>query len=634
MKHEVQLFTSQHKSFTFCDFDWKPTSFLSDQPDSEKRDIFFLKYNQIYVWECGLHSGKKIIESYLYYKEEFTEHITFRDSSFILYDSANDTIIAARDFMGNYPLYYFALPEENVFTFSFSMNALLASRLFIPAINYSKIIEYIACNIHALPNNQTFYQHVYRLLPAYVLCIKQDTINDFKRYGKFDLTKYQSFTDTEYIERFQQLFIESVQKNTDSFKKIAATLSGGLDSSAVCSVAQSLRNEPIHTFNFATQTAKAHENEFIEAVVNQWHTIHQTVEPGCSNYEAIRKLTELNGQPCFVFNYTIQLDLIEAAKQNNCDIFLSGHWGDQVVNYGTQYIQELVDKEEWAKAKMAIKQSFDYSLSVVKSAGSNSKKDKKKSARLYALRLLLGKEKRKQSWSNIPQTLWILYKEFDCRLEDLFTIFSQKIRHTKQITPPKIDKLIRPETLAECTRMKALYPPETLDISTTINAPISNAQKQHLNVIFKGNQTYGQEEYFEIYRQNSLRSAQPFFDADLIELSLSIPLRIKFDDGRKRGTLRKALTDYLPEKIVNRTTKAIFTDHYLHLFISLYADFEAHTPSDHPIWQIVNRTTFEENVKIVLNDQHHVHQKQVVMPPLVRIIHLAVWLDYTEQQKK
>ena len=635
MKREVQLFSNSKKSFTFCDFDWKPpTNQQNNSGTSSQNDIYFRKYTTIYIWECGLHSGQKIIDSYLLHGEEFTEHITFRDSSFILYDSLKNRIIAVRDFMGNYTLYYHKHPEQEGFIFSFSMNALMLAKLFIPTINYAKIVEYVACELHTRPNNQTFYQHVYRLLPAYVLRIEQSFVKEFKRYGKFDFIKYQSFTDAEFIERFRELFIKSVKKNTDPFKKIAATLSGGLDSSSVCSVAQSLRESPIHTFNFTTDTAEAQENEYLEDVVNQWHTIHQTVMPGYSGYETIKKIIEQNGQPHFVFNYTIQLDLIKAAQQNNCDVFLSGHWGDQVVNYGVQYIEELANKQDWRNVKIAIDQYFQYSLASSEPDKKNSIENQSRSAKLYAIRLLLGKVKRQKQWITLPRTLWILSMYFNCHIGDLYAVIQQNVKSKKQLTRPKVDRIIRPEILAESNRIRNEHPFEVLDILDTVNAPIGFTQKRHLDVIFKGNQIYGQEEYFEIYRQNSLRSAQPFFDADLLELSLSVPLRIKFDEGRKRGTLRKALNDYLPEKVVNRTSKANFTAYYVKLFKTLCVDFNAHTPDNHAVWQLVDKQAFEENVNIVLNEREHADSKHVVMPTLIRVINLALWLDYVDQLKK
>ncbi|UFH56885.1 asparagine synthase-related protein [Spirosoma sp. KNUC1025] len=633
MKQGIQLFTNQKKSFVFCDYNWQ----ISNSNDGKipNVDVYFKQYNGIYLWECGFNTGDKLAQAYQVYGEEFPEHVRPGDSSFVLYDSTKEIIVAARDFMGNYPLYYYtSATKPGFFIFSFSINALLESKLIDVGINYAKVIEYIDCNLYTPPTNYTFYQSIYRILPAYILRINQGKIEKLKRYGTFDLTKYQSFTDGEFIDQFRNLFIKSVKKQTDAYKKVAASLSGGLDSSSVCSVAQSLKDQPIYTFNFKPDRPEAQEDDYIDAVVNKSQTIHRTIQPSYSGYDAIKKITELNGQPFFVLNHTIQLDNIEAAKQQGCDVFLSGHWGDQVVGYGTEYIDELADNENWKALKKAIEQ-YDQTPSTDQQLLHFSSSEKQlKTRRVRAIRILWTKIKTKKQWNKVIPHLWALSSYFDCTVADFLTIAWQRITTEKQLKKPEIKAFINPELLAEAQKITWEQPAETLDIKTTITGPASQAQKRHLAIIFKGNQTYGQEEFFEVYRQNSLRSAQPFFDAELLELCLNVPSRIKFDEGRNRGTLRKALKDYLPELVANRVSKAIFTNHYVTLFKDLWKEFDANTPDNHPIWKIVSKDVFIRNVNIVLDDRHYSSSRHMAMPTVMRIMNLAVWLDYLDQLKK
>lgn len=625
MSRELLVFTNQKQSFIFCDFACQPIDHT--QLTGSNSDVHYRRRNEIYIWECGFDTSENILEAYLRYGEKFIEHIPLGDSSFVLYDSAKEIVIAARDFMGVYPLYYYASPKvKSLFIFTFSMNALLASKLFEPDINLAKVVEYIDVSLHEPPNNHTFYQHVYRILPAYWLRIQSGRIDSSERYGKFDVSTYQTYTEAEFIERFRKLFIKSIKKKINGHNNIAASLSGGLDSSSVCSVTQSLRNEPIYTFNFDTQTTEAQENEYIRSVTDKWQNIHRTIQSTYTAYEAIKKITELNAQPFFVLNYTIHLDLIDAAKQKDCTIFLSGHWGDQIVNHGLDYFQELSEEKDWEGLKRAIGQHFQHSYFI------NSKK-RSANIKPYILTFLRSKLRIGTSWKQIPKLIYLLSKHFDFTLSDYFVIARNRIRKKNQIKRPKSDNLIHPSILTKRAGILQEQPIETLNVASTVNGPLTTAQRRYLEGIMISNQTYGQEEYFEVYRQNSLRAAQPFIDAELLELNLNVPLRLKFDEGRKRGTLRKALNDYLPEAIANRVTKGNFTTYYLGVFKKLWQDFEAATPLSHPIWTIINKQVFDEYVKILLDDQYPADSKYVINPKVVRVIQLAAWLDYLENLK-
>lgn len=199
----MRVFT-QHP-FTFCDDDWRLTKY-----------IHFNQHDKIYIWQCGFSDNQKLINSYGQYGESFTQHLK-GDTSFVLYDTEKEIIIAVRDFMGSFPLYYYQ--KAHSFIFSFSINALITSDLFDLEINYSKVADYVECDRYAPLDNQTFYQQVYRVLPGYHLIAKQGKIMDLQRYKKFDLQQYQNFSDEQFIEKFRDLFIASVEKIITPFQK-------------------------------------------------------------------------------------------------------------------------------------------------------------------------------------------------------------------------------------------------------------------------------------------------------------------------------------------------------------------------------------------------------------------------------
>ncbi len=630
-KRSFQKFENSGQWFVFCDFDWQPSENAPTSPDGAKPDIYFRRKNNVYVWECGFPRSEKIIESYLIYGEELAKHLKFADSSFVLYDADTESVIAARDFMGNFPLFY--VQSAGKFIFSFSMNALVNSRLFDLRINYSKLIEFIECDRFAPANDHTFYGDVFRLLPAHTLRLANAEIKELKRFGKFNLSKYQSLSDEELFEKFRELFVNSVKKHIEPFKKIAATLSGGLDSSSVCSVAQSFRQEPIHTFNFRPPNVEAQEDEYIEAVVEKWQNSHRTISPACSDYEAIVEITESNAQPFYTFNSTIQLDLMSAAKKNACEVFLSGHWGDQVVTHGAEYLDELARSKDWEKLRAAIEQHFDYSLDSEQAADFRNRETKRNRIELFTKNLILRNLENGSGWAKYLRMQWIWLRHFEYKIKDFFKAARRKLNSPPRSFSPKRGGIIRPDIDSRNANGEKQIAVQVLMPEEAFDGVPSKTQTNHLREIFRGYGIYGQEEYFEVYRQNFLRAAQPFFDAALLELNLCIPLRVKFADGIKRGAIRRAMKNYLPEKVARRTDKGKFTNHYARLFKELINEFRTKTPDNHRIWTIVDKNIFDKNMeKFVSEDEDYAGRLQMMLTGK-KIVGAAIWLDYLEKLK-
>ncbi len=187
--------------------------------------------------------------------------------------------------------------------------------------------------------------------------------------------------------------------------------------------------------------------------------------------------------------------------------------------------------------------------------------------------------------------------------------------------------LIRPEIRAAAVAHSQDFPAKATKIADLVDGPLSPSEHAYLNNIFRNNETYGQEEFFEIYRRHGIRAVQPFIDAELIELNLSVPMRLKFDEGRKRGTLRRAMADYLPPEVANRVTKGVFTKYHQEEFRKLYQEFCAKTPDDHAIWEIVDRKAFGAQADFSLNERNDLSARSTVRRHLTRVIQLAIWLD-------
>ena len=151
----------------------------------------------------------------LYY-EYGVEMFKTLDAEFalILYDGQHDKLIAARDPIGIRPLYYGELPDGGMAFASEPKNLMGLCETILP------------------------------FPPG---CYWVD--GEFVRYA--DPAHVDQFTmkDEDYVcAKLRRLLIDGVEKRLDADAPIGFLLSGGLDSSLVCAIAQGLLKHPIRTF--------------------------------------------------------------------------------------------------------------------------------------------------------------------------------------------------------------------------------------------------------------------------------------------------------------------------------------------------------------------------------------------------
>ena len=300
---------------------------------SVKEETKSVSLGPVTGWVNGPLAILNLLNLYQVYKEECCRYVDGH-SSFVVYDAEREVVIAARDFFGAYPLYYSTINAQLLF--SFSVKAIIESeRFYSVKINSSAVRNYLSWESNTKPiSSQTFYRDLYSLLPGHSLVNTKGelTINP---YSQLNPDRYKSLTDEEYIRRFREFFVRSVNRVTDTHKKIASHLSGGLDSSSVCSVAQSLADSPVHSFYIHTNTPAAQEEVYVNALLDSWRRqerplVHQMVQPDLEGYDSVRKSTAQVGQPSqLLLPVNTFLPIIEQARQAGNTVLLSGHGGDQ-----------------------------------------------------------------------------------------------------------------------------------------------------------------------------------------------------------------------------------------------------------------------------------------------------------------
>ncbi len=158
------------------------------------------------------------------------------DFALALWDTAQCCLLLATDHMGRRPLYYYH--GQQFVAFATTFPALLALPKVPRQIDELGVADFLILNTkHPV---ETFYKGVRRIpMASYALFNKNGV--GITRYWQLDPTRrIRLASDNDYIEAGRELLDRAVACRLRALKPVAATMSGGLDSSAVASTAARL----------------------------------------------------------------------------------------------------------------------------------------------------------------------------------------------------------------------------------------------------------------------------------------------------------------------------------------------------------------------------------------------------------
>src|SRR5207248_4995160 len=169
--------------------------------------------------------------------------------AFALWDGRKRRLMLARDRFGVKPLYY--TWDGDRLAFASEIKALCKLPGFKVEPEPAALVDYAVFQYS--PGEHTFFKGVKKLLPGHFLLFEPDT-GDLQVRQYWDLPcddDLLDFTHGEdyFAEKLLLIIEDAVRIQLRSDVPVGSHLSGGLDSSAVASLAANLLGTPIHTFS-------------------------------------------------------------------------------------------------------------------------------------------------------------------------------------------------------------------------------------------------------------------------------------------------------------------------------------------------------------------------------------------------
>ena len=272
--------------------------------------------------------------------------------AFAIWDEAQQKLFCARDHYGLKPFYYCHVPGRFI-AFASELKAILQIPEVPRRLNETAVAEHLLAPVEA-DATVTFYKDIIRLAPGHFLSISTGEFKRKKYWGLDPDREIKRSSDADYAEELRALFQEAVSCRMRSAFPIGSMLSGGLDSSAIVSMAAQLKKDSkdrMHTYSAVfDKMQQSDERPYIQMVLDQYG---DNLQPSMVSADSLSPLKDYEtmlwhqdsaiqaGNLYFFWN------LYEKARQDGVRVILDGFDGDTTLSHGVGYLHELALKRQW-----------------------------------------------------------------------------------------------------------------------------------------------------------------------------------------------------------------------------------------------------------------------------------------------
>jgi asparagine synthase (glutamine-hydrolysing) len=187
--------------------------------------------------------------------------------AFAIHDARTGRLFAARDHLGQKPLYYAVLDHGKRFAFASEIKALLALDPSLAELDPEGLAEYLAIRIVTPP--RTMFRRIRKLPPGHFLSVEAGRVR-VEPYWKLRFEPKRNLRIHDALEELERRLLEAVEYHLVSDVPVGALLSGGLDSSLVVGMMSRFAAAPIPTFTGDLPYGDRSEIPYARAVAERY----------------------------------------------------------------------------------------------------------------------------------------------------------------------------------------------------------------------------------------------------------------------------------------------------------------------------------------------------------------------------
>lgn len=437
--------------------------------------------------------------------------------AFALWDGRARKLFCARDRFGVKPLYYFK--NNDVFTFASEIKALLLNPAVSRKANHQAVYDYLA---HATIDHtdETLFSGIKQLPPAQYLTIDGAGTMEIKKYYTLrcnsDLGSFDEAENRRHTDKFKEILFDSVKLRLRTDVPLGSCLSGGLDSSTIVCMAntlivqdgvidRSLIGEHQKTFTAEYDNAQYSERTFVDKVIAQTNAQSHFAHPdGRELWGELEKVIYHQDEPFNSTSVYAQWNVMRLAHKNGMKVLLDGQGGDELLG-GYAYHVPIYQAELLRRLR------FKTLLAEIRAASTISQRS---AGRLLVD--LLGKTAR----NIFPDSA---FERFAASHRFMNPEFSSARK--KMLTAAKRNDSLQERLLQEETRLNL---------------------QQLLHYEDRNSMAF------------SIEARVPFLDYRVVEYGMQIPVQFKIHNGWSKYPLRCAAEGLIPKEVQWRKDKMGF----------------------------------------------------------------------------
>jgi asparagine synthase (glutamine-hydrolysing) len=445
--------------------------------------------------------------------------------AFAVWDELKKQLILARDRFGEKPLYFGW--QGSVFLFGSTLQPLRQHPAWVGDIDRQALAKLVRFNY--IPAPLSIYSGIKKLLPGtwVEMAWRDGRWQERKTTYWSSLAVAQSAKASPYLGDFSSAvdlleahLIRVLKGQMLADVPLGAFLSGGIDSSAVVAIMQSLSRVPIKTFTVGFEDPAFDESNSAHAVAKHLGTYHTTCQLNHADVlELIPKLSYIYDEP-FADASQLPTALVSQIARRQVTVALSGDGGDEIFGGYNRYLwgphlerwHNLMPQVFSGAIKSTIRAIPPITLDNLFSLIGSSSKPRHLGDKLHKLANALSAKNTYQLYSrfvtfwnegfpliNVPQS-FINYERDDDVWQQVW---------------PFAEKMMLADTLS--------YLPD--DILVKVDRAAMGV---------------------------SLETRVPFLDHQLYEFIWSLPLEYRIKGKESKRILRHLLYRYLPSELIER----------------------------------------------------------------------------------
>lgn len=255
--------------------------------------------------------------------------------AFALHDADRQSLLLARDRVGEKPLYYWA--REGTISFASELKALMLDPTLERRVDPYSLHCYLGLGF--VPGNKSILRQVRKLPPAHALRFNLPTgTMTICRYWSppAQLTVQLQRSEDELLSELEVLLQGAVQRQLMADVPVGVLLSGGLDSSIVTALAARERSK-VKTFTIRFPGGGLNdESEHAHRVAAHFGTDHLTLDAEPSTVDLLPILARQFDEP-LNDSSMVPTFLVSRLIRQHCTVALGGDGGDELFGGYTHY---------------------------------------------------------------------------------------------------------------------------------------------------------------------------------------------------------------------------------------------------------------------------------------------------------